>query len=78
MTRKHAPLSLAIAIALAASPAFAQDAPATQDARTLDTLIVTGTRVTDRTVANHLTHIYAKLHVTNRTELGKLLGIDPT
>ena len=33
--------------------------------------------VTDRTVANHLTHIYAKLHVANRTELAKLLGIDP-
>ncbi len=44
------PLSLALVAALAAGPAFAQDAPAEQ-ARTLDTLIVTGTRVSDRTVA---------------------------
>jgi DNA-binding CsgD family transcriptional regulator/tetratricopeptide (TPR) repeat protein len=29
--------------------------------------------VSDRTVANHLTHIYAKLNVSNRTELAKLL-----
>jgi DNA-binding CsgD family transcriptional regulator len=31
--------------------------------------------VTDRTVANHLTHIYAKLNVSSRAELAKLLGI---
>jgi DNA-binding NarL/FixJ family response regulator len=31
--------------------------------------------VSDRTVANHLTHIYAKLNVANRTELAKLLGL---
>jgi len=48
MTRH--PLTLALAAAIVAGPAFAQDAPAEQ-ARTLDTLIVTGTRVADRTVA---------------------------
>jgi len=48
MTRH--PLTLALAAAVVAGPAFAQDAPAEQ-ARTLDTLIVTGTRVADRTVA---------------------------
>ncbi|AWV08219.1 TonB-dependent receptor plug domain-containing protein [Marilutibacter maris] len=43
-------LALALALALAAPAAFAQDAEG--DARTtLDTLIVTGTRVADRTVA---------------------------
>ena len=31
--------------------------------------------ITDRTVANHLTHIYAKLDLSNRTELAKLLGL---
>ncbi|HRP71705.1 MAG TPA: TonB-dependent receptor [Luteimonas sp.] len=48
MTRH--PLSLALVAAIAAGPAFAQDAP-TEQASTLDTLIVTGTRVTDRTAA---------------------------
>ncbi len=44
------PLGLAIALALA-SPAFAQDAvEATAEATNLDTVIVTGTRATDRTV----------------------------
>jgi len=46
---KPAPLAMAIALSLAAHPLLAQDAPA--DSKTLDTLIVTGTRVTDRTVA---------------------------
>ena len=41
-------LTIAVASLLLAGPALAQD-PA-KDARTLDTLIVTGTRVTDRTV----------------------------
>ena len=44
------PLSLALLAALATGPVLAQDPPAEQ-ARTLDTLIVTGTRVADRTVA---------------------------
>mgnify|MGYP006196119959 CR=1 FL=1 len=52
MTRKPSPLALAVALALAASPALAQEQQATPaDTRTLDTLIVTGTRVADRTVA---------------------------
>lgn len=33
--------------------------------------------VSERTVANHLTHIYAKLDVSSRAELAKLLGLDP-
>jgi iron complex outermembrane receptor protein len=49
-----APLATLTA-ALLATPAFAQETPAAQtqneDATTLDTLIVTGTRVADRTVA---------------------------
>ncbi|MCD9006971.1 TonB-dependent receptor [Luteimonas sp. XNQY3] len=49
MTRH--PLHLALLASLAAGPALAQDAPAGQNPRTLDTLIVTGTRISDRTVA---------------------------
>lgn len=51
MTRKLSPLAFAVALALAAPIALAQEAPASSDAQTLDTLIVTGTRVADRTVA---------------------------
>jgi iron complex outermembrane receptor protein len=43
------PLGVAIALALA-SPVFAQDTTETADATNLDTVIVTGTRATDRTV----------------------------
>jgi iron complex outermembrane recepter protein len=42
------PLALAVLVALAATPAWAQQ---DDDADTLDTVVVTGTRVTDRTVA---------------------------
>ena len=49
MTRKPSPLTAAILLALVASPALAQESPET--AQTLDTVIVTGTRVADRTVA---------------------------
>ncbi len=49
MNRTRHPLVAAIALALLASPALAQENR--QDARTLDTLIITGTRVADRTVA---------------------------
>ena len=46
------PLAAAVASLLLATPALAQEAPATaKEARTLDTLIVTGTRVANRTVA---------------------------
>lgn len=51
MIRKPSTLTVAIALAIATSPAFAQSAPESESARTLDTLIVTGTRVSDRTVA---------------------------
>ena len=50
MNRTPSALSAAILLALATTSALAQDAPAEQ-ATTLDTLIVTGTRVSDRTVA---------------------------
>ena len=49
MIRKPSPLTAAILLALVASPALAQEA--TESAQTLDTVIVTGTRVADRTVA---------------------------
>lgn len=48
MNRKPSPLYLAIALCLVA-PAYAQEQP--EKAKTLDTLIVTGTHVADRTVA---------------------------
>ncbi len=49
MKNRHNPLAVAIVFALLASPALAQESAG--EAKTLDTLIVTGTRVTDRTVA---------------------------
>ena len=49
MTRH--PLTLALAAAIITGPAFAQGPAPAEQARTLDTLIVTGTRVSDRTVA---------------------------
>ena len=51
MTRKLSPLAFAVALALAAPAALAQETSPSSDAQTLDTLIVTGTRVADRTVA---------------------------
>nr|WP_295383259.1 TonB-dependent receptor [Pseudoxanthomonas sp.] len=48
MIRTLSPLSAAIVLALASAPAFAQSE---QKPQTLDTLIVTGTRVADRTAA---------------------------
>ncbi|HAI93584.1 MAG TPA: TonB-dependent receptor [Xanthomonadaceae bacterium] len=50
---KHtlSPLALSVSIGLALSPAFASAQEASAPAKTLDTLIVTGTRVADRTVA---------------------------
>lgn len=51
MTRKLSPLAFAVALALAAPIAQAQETSPSSEAQTLDTLIVTGTRVADRTVA---------------------------
>ena len=48
---KHAPLTIAIAGILLANSAIAQDAPRESEARALDLVVVTGTRVADRTVA---------------------------
>ncbi len=50
---KHtlSPLALSVSIGLALSPALAAAQKASAPAKTLDTLIVTGTRVSDRTVA---------------------------
>ena len=50
MIRKPSPLAFAVALALAAPVTHAQET-SRSDAQTLDTLIVTGTRVADRTVA---------------------------
>lgn len=51
---RRTPLSAALLFALVSSPALAQTAPAESQPKepsTLDTLVVTGTRVSDRTVA---------------------------
>ena len=64
-------LSLAVATLLTATSALAQDA--NKEARTLDTLIVTGTRVADRTVAESQSPIDIitpeTLQATGTTEL---------
>ncbi len=77
MTRTLSPLTLAISLALVAPAAFAQD-PAPADARTLDTLIVTGTRVSDRTVAESQSPIDIitpeALQATGTTELATALA----
>ncbi|HZF98354.1 MAG TPA: TonB-dependent receptor plug domain-containing protein, partial [Pseudoxanthomonas sp.] len=80
MNRKPHSLTAAILLALAAAPTLAQEAaPATaQDARTLDTLIVTGTRVSDRTVAESTAPIDIitpqALQATGTTELATALS----
>ena len=70
------PLTLALSSLLAASPALAQEAG--KDAKTLDTLIVTGTRVTDRTVAESQSPIDIitpeTLQATGTTELATALA----
>ena len=70
------PLALALSSLLAATPALAQDAG--KDARTLDTLIVTGTRVADRTVAESQSPIDIltpeTLQATGTTELATALA----
>ncbi|MGV8944705.1 TonB-dependent receptor plug domain-containing protein [Thermomonas sp.] len=70
------PLALALIPLLAAAPALAQQAG--KDARTLDTLIVTGTHVTDRTVAQSQSPIDIitpeALEATGTTELATALA----
>lgn len=76
------PLALALSSLLAATPALAQQADqpteSKKDARTLDTLIVTGTRVTDRTVAESQSPIDIitpeVLQSTGTTELATALS----
>ena len=72
-------LSLAVATLLTATSALAQDA--NKEARTLDTLIVTGTRVTDRTVAESQSPIDIitpeTLQATGTTELATALSRAP-
>ena len=79
MIRKPAPLAAAILVALFATPAFAQEsAPADKTASTLDTIIVTGTRVSDRTVAESSSPIDIitpeTLVATGTTELATALA----
>ena len=77
---RHAPLSLAVAAALAAlAPTVTHaQSPTGQEARTLDTMIVTGTRVTDRTVAESQSPIDVitpeVLQATGTTELATALA----
>ena len=70
------PLALALSSLLAATPALAQEA--SKEARTLDTLIVTGTRVADRTVAESQSPIDIltpeALQATGTTELATALA----
>lgn len=77
MSLKHTSLSLAVVLALAA-PAQAQEASRTDGAKALDTVIVTGTRVTDRTVAQSQSPIDIitpeLLQATGTTELATALA----
>ncbi|MDQ1118262.1 MULTISPECIES: TonB-dependent receptor [Pseudoxanthomonas] len=80
MNRKTSPLAAAVALALAAAPAFAQDAASSAPvkASTLDTVIVTGTHVADRTVAESQSPIDIispeTLQSTGTTELATALS----
>lgn len=73
MTRKPSSLAAAVVLALATSSALAQEG-----AKTLDTLIVTGTRVSDRTVAESTAPIDIitpeALRATGTTELATALS----
>ena len=75
---KWNPLLIAITAALAAPAALAQTAPAARDATTLDQVIVTGTRVADRTVAESTSPIDIitpeALQATGTTELATALS----
>ena len=80
MNRKTSTLAAAVAVALGMSSfgATAQDAPARTAANTLDTIIVTGTRVADRTVAESQSPIDIitpeALQSTGTTELATALA----
>ena len=77
MNLKHSSLSLSILLALAL-PAHAQDAAPEGSAKALDTVIVTGTRVTNRTVAESQSPIDIitpeLLQATGTTELATALA----
>ncbi|MBP6798773.1 MAG: TonB-dependent receptor, partial [Luteimonas sp.] len=72
------PLTVALVAALAAPTAFAQSAEAPVSTGTLDTIIVTGTRVSDRTVAESQSPIDIitpeVLQATGTTELATALA----
>ncbi|GAB3508608.1 TonB-dependent receptor plug domain-containing protein [Pseudoxanthomonas daejeonensis] len=78
MIAKHRLLAVAVSAALAAPAAWAQTAPPTPTAKVLDTVIVTGTRVTDRTVAESSSPIdiisSEALQATGSTELATALA----
>ncbi|WP_240097554.1 TonB-dependent receptor [Thermomonas flagellata] len=79
MTVRPTRIAFAITLALAAAPAaFAQETAPKDRAKTLDTLIVTGTRVTDRTVAESQSPIDIitpeALEATGTTELATALS----
>ncbi|MCX7034757.1 MAG: TonB-dependent receptor [Arenimonas sp.] len=76
--RRH-PLTLGLLVALAAQPALAQDEPADQqEAAVLDTIVVTGTRAANRTVAESTAPIDVitpeVLQATGTTELATALS----
>ncbi|TCV93917.1 iron complex outermembrane receptor protein [Luteibacter rhizovicinus] len=76
---RHAALTTAIALALTANCSMAQDAPPTPEkASQLDTVVVTGTRATGRTVSESLAPIDVlgprDLQATGTTELATALA----
>ncbi len=78
MMERH-PLTLGLLVALAASPAFAQSPDDTQDAEdSLETVVVTGTRTSTRTVASSPSPIDVitpqVLEATGTTELATALS----
>ncbi len=72
------PLVAAVLLALATSPALAQSATTDDKTKQLDTLVVTGTRVSDRTVAESQSPIDVitpeMLEATGTTELATALA----
>ena len=78
MPAQHHLLAVAISLALATPVAWAQTTPPTPTAKVLDTVIVTGTRVSDRTVAESSSPIdiitSEALKATGTTELATALA----